>query len=361
MGINSRRQIDISYYNTTVRTRLLTAICLEGMRCKPEEDATRCQFLHRKCNEHVDTSSLSFQMRVTLSECTVEDVLCHLGHTTPVMCCQDQYSECVERSASHKVTMHKKVDSSNSQNAKNTDNSATSQLGNGEQDTKIKNEDPFLFLLGIKNATDKKELNEDETNLINKITNQLFSDRDSIINRLTGDSNAEFLADNTISLDNETLPVFQDFIVILDDSEGLNQTLLSGDNTIKNILENMKVNSTDFKILFDPESTFLDFDGEMEPEEEFVLDQIKSEINDAVGKVAEICSNNICIKNIDENKITDLTILNKTSDMEIKDQIPEEKVKANKTGLIMLEPKTDINIKLRLCQRALQCIEPVPR
>merc|ERR1712013_626896 len=86
--INSRRQIDISYYNTTVRTRLLTAICLEGMRCKPEEDATRCQFLHRKCNEHVDTSLLSFQMRVTLSECTVEDVLCHLGHRTPVMCCQ---------------------------------------------------------------------------------------------------------------------------------------------------------------------------------------------------------------------------------------------------------------------------------
>merc|ERR1711892_1290969 len=67
--------------------------------------------------------------------------------------------------------MHKKVDSSNSQNAKNTDNSATSQIGNGEQDTKIKN--------------------EDQTNLINKITNQLFSDRDSIINRLTGDSNAE--------------------------------------------------------------------------------------------------------------------------------------------------------------------------
>jgi hypothetical protein len=98
----------------------------------------------------------------------------------------------------------------------------------------------------------------------------------------------------------------------------------------------------------------------MEPEEEFILDQIKSEINDAVGKVAEMCSNNICIKNIDENKITDLTILNKTHGTEIKDQITEEKGKTNKTGLIMLEPKTDIHIKLELCQKALQCIEPVP-
>ena len=86
----ARRSVDISYYNTTVRTRLLTAICLEGIRCEPGQDATRCQFLHSKCNQQVDTSKLSFGMRVTLSECTVEDVLCHLGHRTPVMCCQDR-------------------------------------------------------------------------------------------------------------------------------------------------------------------------------------------------------------------------------------------------------------------------------
>ena len=86
----ARRSVDISYYNTTVRTRLLTAICLEGIRCEPGKDATRCQFLHSKCNQQVDTSKLSFGMRVTLSECTVEDVLCHLGHRTPVMCCQDR-------------------------------------------------------------------------------------------------------------------------------------------------------------------------------------------------------------------------------------------------------------------------------
>ena len=86
----ARRTVDISYYNTTVRTRLLTAICLEGIRCEPGQDSTRCQFLHSKCNQQVDTSRLSFGMRVTLSECTVEDVLCHLGHRTPVMCCQDR-------------------------------------------------------------------------------------------------------------------------------------------------------------------------------------------------------------------------------------------------------------------------------
>ena len=86
----SGRQVDISYYNTTVRTRLLTAICLEGIRCDPSQDSTRCNILHSRCNKHVDTTDLSFSMRVTLSECTVEDVLCHLGHRTPVMCCQDR-------------------------------------------------------------------------------------------------------------------------------------------------------------------------------------------------------------------------------------------------------------------------------
>ena len=86
----SGRQVDISYYNTTVRTRLLTAICLEGIRCDPSQDSTRCNILHSRCNKHVDTTELAFSMRVTLSECTVEDVLCHLGHRTPVMCCQDR-------------------------------------------------------------------------------------------------------------------------------------------------------------------------------------------------------------------------------------------------------------------------------
>ena len=74
---------DISYYNTTVRTRLMLAICLEGIRCRPKEDASRCQILHAKCNEHVDTTHLSFKTRVILSECTVIDILCHLGHRSP--------------------------------------------------------------------------------------------------------------------------------------------------------------------------------------------------------------------------------------------------------------------------------------
>merc|ERR1711915_1163103 len=127
------------------------------MRCKPEEDATRCQFLHRKCNEHVDTSSLSFQMRVTLSECTVEDVLCHLGHRTPVMCCQDQYSECVERSASQKISMQ--------QQEKDPEYSGPrpSDIINKTEKNEH-SEDPFLFLLGIDDA-DVSSLSVDETNL----------------------------------------------------------------------------------------------------------------------------------------------------------------------------------------------------
>ena len=63
--LNRTRNVDIPYYNTTVGTRLLTAICLEGIRCNPEDDNTRCKILHAKCNENIDTASSSFQMRVS--------------------------------------------------------------------------------------------------------------------------------------------------------------------------------------------------------------------------------------------------------------------------------------------------------
>ena len=90
-------------------------------------------------------------------------------------------------------------------------------------------------------------------------------------------------------MDNETLAIFEDFLVILDDPTKLNESLISGDNTIENIINNFKTNNTDFKIIFDPNNIkFQGPDGELlDPEEVVILDQIKTQINQAVGTFAE--------------------------------------------------------------------------
>ena len=62
------------------------------------------------------------------------------------------------------------------------------------------------------------------------------------------------LADGWPDADNETLSIFQDFLVILDDPAKLNETLLSGDSTIENIIDNIRTNDSDFQIIFDPEN-----------------------------------------------------------------------------------------------------------
>ena len=49
-------QTNISYYNSTTRTQVLTAICLEGIKCNPKEDEEKCLLLHEMCNQHINTS-----------------------------------------------------------------------------------------------------------------------------------------------------------------------------------------------------------------------------------------------------------------------------------------------------------------
>ena len=272
---------DISYYNTTVRTRLLTAICLEGIRCPPELDSSRCGLLHRKCNEHVDTRGLSLAMRVTLSECTLEDILCHLGHTTAVMCCQDKYSQCV-----HHL-----------------------------QDLQTNNE--------VDNNAHAKDGHDERTqfdDIISQITGQVFNNEGNTIEFQNVDASSIDINNK----DNETLHIFQDFVVVVNDPKNISHTLLSQEDTNSSILTNLFSNSSDFRIIFDPNSTYISGgdgtpviqNGDNDAE---LIQRIKDQVNKAVTNTAKICSNKICItnlsnittdnENVNENKNDSLSIL----------------------------------------------------
>ena len=151
------------------------------------------------------------------------------------------------------------------------------------------------------------------------------------------------LAEGWPDADNETLSITRDFLVILDDPAKLNETLLSGDSTIENIINNIRTSGSDFQIIFDPESiTFQGPDGEfLDPEEIIILDQIKSQINEASESVAERCSSNVCIQSVaEEQPATDVKVVKPSGDGQ------------GGGGLILVEPKSDLSLRLALCQAA---------
>ena len=150
--------------------------------------------------------------------------------------------------------------------------------------------------------------------------------------------------------DNETLQIFEDFLVILDDPTMLNESLSSGDTTIENIINNIRTNDSNFQIIFDPNNIrFEGPNGEfLDPNEVALLDQIKTQINNAVGSLAEKCTTHLCIQSLDENQpSTNVTVLP-----------TGERPKEGIGGLILVEPKTDLSLKLGLCQTAQSCSNP---
>ena len=243
-------QTNISYYNSTTRTQVLTAICLEGIKCNPKQDEEKCLLLHEMCNQHINTSKYSFPMRVTLSECTLEDILCHLGHQTPVMCCQDKYSECVTQLNSDKVT---------TDGAEQTDSS---------------------FVI------DSTDSNFDDAKL--PISNEIIFDEDTpfIIQ-----NPSDFFRNS--DQDEDTLQIFQNYTLVIDDAQDLHSEIFREGN-IQNIISGLNSNSTDYKIVFDPNSTVINtnIDGQEEQ-----ISNILEIVNRAIQSTLNVCSDKICIEN----------------------------------------------------------------
>ena len=151
------------------------------------------------------------------------------------MCCQDKYSVCVDSL----------VRTTHSENGKSQ---AT--------------ETPAFFVLENINDSLEGEAGQENADIISQIANQLSLNPDSVIN--VGNKTL-FDSANLLNIDNETIPIIQDFVVVLDDSNGLNNTLISGDGTIQNILNSLNSNSNDFKIIFDPDSTQIGLEEDFDP------------------------------------------------------------------------------------------------
>ena len=176
----------ISYYNTTVRTRLMLAICLEGFRCRPKEDASRCQILHAKCNEHVDTTHLSFKTRIILSECTVIDILCHLGHRSLVYSCQQKYTTCLMVTAG-------------------IDRQGIKLITDADLEGGVSDEDDLTYLLGIIDKQGSQVEDVDETKkTLTQITKHSLSGKENVFGQ-DNENVTKLFSNEGLTIDNETL------------------------------------------------------------------------------------------------------------------------------------------------------------
>ena len=112
------------------------------------------------------------------------------------------------------------------------------------------------------------------------------------------------LEEGVVTIDNETLPIFQDFVIVLNDPNSLENGTKVGEATLKNILDSINTNLTDFKIIFNPESIAFGLGEDITPEESEFLKTLKSEISSAVKTVAQNCTGKLCIQNVGHESST---------------------------------------------------------
>ena len=178
---------------------------------------------------------------------------------------------------------------------------------------------------------------------------------------IIGTNTSDLFNNGTINIDNETLPIFQDFILVLDSDLG--NLSKPGEITLENILNSMKGENPGVKIVFDPDSLVFGLQEEVSDTEAEILNSIKDEINTAVQKIAESCGGQLCIQSVTNNSTT-INAVNITQLFSIGESSkPIEApgpIKDNDTRVVIIEPKNEVQAQLSFCLNAIQCIDPVP-
>ena len=210
-SLSPKNPIDISFYNSTSKTSFRLAVCLDGINC---EDNARCKLVHQKCNEGMDVSMLPHRVRQKLSECSVDDILCHLTPNPDVYNCQSTYEKCI------RIV----VPSSFIPMVFSPEISTPPIPAITTKEPAVLN--PMAIIEGLASMSSNKS-----TNVINELTSSVLE----AIQNVTEGFVIEPLPGNvTISellKDNNTLPIFQDFIILLN---GTTNTKSSNDINLIN-------------------------------------------------------------------------------------------------------------------------------
>ena len=266
----SSTTIDVSFYNSTAKTSFRLALCLDGVHCK--EDSPRCAVIHKECNEGFNVGQLPFAVKKKLSECTVDDILCHLEGKESMSNCKATYEKCanivIPEAFIHTVSL--------------TENPptevATVPEPQADDDSDDDDLNPFFTLLALSKLNGG--LKAKESAFLQNVTASIL---DAVSTTVGG---IEILKLNSSEELNEwlkqkdTLPIFHDLTIIIPD-EGDNSSAPAQPETIDFDLTNSS-------IIFDPNSLVI---GNTNARDAQIL--AKKIVNSLSGKV-HICSLSEC-------------------------------------------------------------------
>lgn len=197
--------VDVSFYNSTAKTSFRLALCLDGMHCK--EDDLRCSIIHKECNEGLNIEKLPFQVRKKLSECTVDDILCHLdGKDASDKSCQTNYERCIN------IVIPEPLLSTVSLQPPPTTEVAVVP---SKDETDM---NPFFTLLSISKLSGT--LKENESKFLSNISSSIFK----AIEGSVGHSVEAVSLNSSDDLNDwlsqpDTLPIFTDITIIIPEQE----------------------------------------------------------------------------------------------------------------------------------------------
>ncbi|CAB4058840.1 CRISP [Lepeophtheirus salmonis] len=289
----SHPKIDISFYNTTARTSYSLAICLEGSKCNGEHNNT-CFTLQSECNQGLDLSAVPNPVRKKLSECAIDDILCHLDGSISTYFCQKKYEICADIIIPNDITI-------SALPLLRSTSHGSGSVGNSHLE-------PFLFLLGLTDiANDIKNVPNTE-NVLTNVTNNVLGALDNAFGGI------EILPMNTNN-STEYSVSGQGPIDVIDRFPDLDNA------TVIFSTSNIKIGGEGQSSIRDP-----------------IVDHIKEKIRDSLSEIATECNQHICFQAINESKEV---LHNPFPDLQ---------------DVMSFESPGELQLKIAVCLQGIRCI-----
>jgi len=317
--------LDVSFYNSTAKTSFRLAMCLDGVHCK--EDSPRCSIIHKECNEGLNVAQLPFQVKKKLSECTVDDILCHLDGKEPPAFCKTMYEKCVNivipESLIPTVSLME---------------TEIAPIRPVEDNTDM---NPFFTLLALSKLSGG--LKENESKFLENITSSVL---EAVSNSVGGIEILKLNSTDEIQEwlnDKDTLPIFHDLTVIIPD-EGENSTNLVNPEMVDFDLSNSS-------LIFDPSSLVI---GNTNAKDAQIL---AKDIINALSDKVHICHAPECEQ--DEDYGGGITASNETELIDFSDDFEDKTVteKINFQGIPANSSFFEIQMHLSNCLEGVSCSE----
>ncbi len=306
---------------------LRLAVCLDGIRCQP---GPRCDLVHQKCNEGMTVNVLPHRVRQKLSECSVDDILCHLQENPDVMNCQRTFERCISI-----VVPSAFIESVFASSTTSTTTTEVPEVEHPELNA-------VAVLMGLANVTSGSDGSGVNMEVVNNLTSSVLS----AIEETTGFELSPITDNVTIQElleSNLTLPIFHDIVILLNETDHSNGMIQVNGTQLGFGLSNAT-------ILFDP-STLSVGDNTTNIDSE-LAQTLRDKISAAIGQFAHVCDGQKCAAN---NQSKPQPSKPTTDNDNSNNIVPMP----NLDSVITLPTSLDIQVQLAICLKGVECEDAI--